>query len=363
MIEVKDLSIDLGEFHLKDINLSIGDGEYFVILGPTGAGKTVLLECIAGLHKIKQGEIWVNGDDITHLPPEERKIGYVPQDYVLFPFLRVADNIAFGLKEAKYTKTEIKERVNTLASLMAITHLINRDTRSLSGGEKQRVALARALALSPKILLLDEPLGALDLQSAKYLRLELKRIHDELGITTIHITHDQTEAEEIADRLGVLNMGGLEQVGMPDEVFFYPGNEAVSYFIGSPNILECDYCNSLGQGLMEVDCGGLRIVIPHDGNSIERISLFPRDIYISDTQPPGPHMNRFKGVITEIKTSGTTERLSVKVGDKTLQTEIPRDISEDMDLIVGKEVFLILKLKRIKVYECKCNHNESKKPS
>ncbi len=362
MIEIKDLSIDLDEFHLKNINLSIGHREYFVILGPTGAGKTVLLECIAGLHRIKQGEIWINGDNITHLPPEERKIGYVPQDYVLFPFLKVADNIAFGLKEAKFSKTEIAERVQSLANLMAITHLLNRDTRSMSGGEKQRVALARALALSPKILLLDEPLGALDLQTAKYLRLELKRIHDELGIITIHITHDQTEAEEIADRLGILNLGELEQVGIPDEVFFYPDNAIVSDFIGSPNILECDRCSSLGQGLMEVDCGGLRIVIPHDGNSIERIALFPRDIYISDTQPPGPHMNRFKGMITDIKPSGTTERLLVKVGDKTLQTEIPRDISEDMELTVGKEVFLILKLKRIKVYECKCNHKQTEKP-
>ncbi|MFH1662980.1 MAG: ATP-binding cassette domain-containing protein [Chloroflexota bacterium] len=361
MIEIKDLSIELGEFHLKDINLSINDMEYFVILGPTGAGKTILLECIAGLHKIKQGEIWINGNEITSLAPEERKVGYVPQDYVLFPFLSVADNIAFGLKEANYTKTEIKKRVDSLAHLMAITHLLNRDTRSLSGGEKQRAALARALALSPKILLLDEPLCALDLQTAKYLRLELKRIHDELGITTIHITHDQTEAEEIADRLGVLNMGKIEQVGIPDEVFFYPGNKAVSDFIGSPNILECDCCNSLGQGLMEVDCGGLRIVIPHDGNSIERIALFPRDIYISDTQPPGPHMNRFKGVITEMKSYGTTERLLVKVGDKSLQTEIPHDISRDMNLAIGKDVFLILKLKGIKVYECLCNHSKNKK--
>lgn len=363
MIEIKHLSADLGEFHLKDINLSISNGEYFVILGPTGAGKTILLECIAGLQKIKQGEIWINGDEITHLAPEERKIGYVPQDYVLFPFLRVADNIAFGLKEAKHKEVEIKERVNMLAHLMAITHLMNRDTHALSGGEKQRIALARALALSPKILLLDEPLGALDLQTAKYLRLELKRIHDELGITTIHITHDQTEAEEIADRLGVLNVGRLEQVGMPDEVFFYPDNQVVSDFIGSPNILECDYCTSLGQGLMEVDCDGLRIVIPHDGNSIERISLFPRDIYISDNLPPGPQMNRFKGIITQIKSSGTTERIWVRVGNKILKTEIPRDISEDMDFVVGKEVFLILKLKRIKVYECQCNHNKNKKIS
>ena len=357
MIKIKDLSIDLGEFHLKDINLSIYDREYFVILGPTGAGKTILLECIAGLQRIKQGEIWVDKNEITHLTPEERNIGYVPQDYVLFPFLKVADNIAFGLKQAKYSKNEIQERVKTLANLMAIVHLLNRDTRSLSGGEKQRVALARALAPSPKILLLDEPLGALDLQTAKYLRLELRRIHNELGVTTIHITHDQTEAEEIADRIGVLNIGRLEQVGEPDEVFFYPETETVTDFIGSPNILQCDHCHCLGQGLMEVDCGGLRIVLPHDGNSIERIALFPRDIYISDTQPPGPHMNRFKGTITNIKSSGTTERLSVKIGAHTLQTEIPRDIFKDMDLAVGKEVFLILKLRKIKVYECKCNHN------
>ncbi len=357
MIEIKELSIDLGEFHLKDINLSIHDREYFVVLGPTGAGKTILLECIAGLQRSKKGEIWVDKREITRFTPEERKMGYVPQDYVLFPFLKVADNIAFGLKQAKYPKTEVQERVRNLSELTGIVHLLNRNTHSLSGGEKQRVALARALALSPKILLLDEPLGALDLQTAKYLRLELRQIHNELGVTTIHITHDQTEAEEIADRIGILNMGRLEQVGEPDEVFFYPETKSVTDFIGSPNILECDHCHRLGQGLMEVDCRGLRIVLPHDGNSIERIALFPRDIYISDTQPPGPHMNRFKGIITDIKSSSTTERLSVKIGVHTLQTEMPRDIFKDMDLAVGKEVFLILKLRKIRVYECKCNHS------
>lgn len=353
MIEIKNLSLQLGNFSLKDINLTIGDKEYFVILGPTGAGKTVLLECVAGLHHIKHGEIWMEQDEVTHLTPEERNIGYVPQDYVLFPFLNVIDNIAFGLRETKCSKTDIGEKVQALANLMGISHLLYRDTHSLSGGEKQRVALARALAPSPKILLLDEPLSGLDLRTSKYLRPELLQIHRELGVTTLHITHDQMEAEEMADRIAILNAGRLEQVGRPREVFFYPESETVSDFIGALNILSCDYCRTLGQGLMEVNCNGLRIILPHDGDSVQRIALFPRDIYISDTQPPGPLVNRFKGIITNIESSGAIVRIEVKVGENTLRAEMPRDIFKDMDLTVDKEVFLILKLRRIRVYENK----------
>ena len=353
MIEIKNLSTNLGDFCLEDINLTIGDREYFVILGPTGAGKTVLIECIAGLHRIKHGEIWVDNSEVTHLTPEERNIGYVPQDYVLFPFLNVAENIAFGLRQTKYSKAEIRERVKTLADLLGISHLLNRDTRSLSGGEKQKVALARSLALTPKILLLDEPLSALDLQTSKYLRADLRHLHKESGITTLHITHNQIEAEEMADRIGILDKGRLEQVGRPDEIFFYPRNEIVSDFIGTPNILECEHCRTLGQGLTEVTSRGLPIILPHEGNAVRRIALFPRDIYISETHPPGPQVNRFQGTITNIKTSGTIVRLVVKVGENTLQAEMPRDIFEDMDLTVGKEVFLILKLRRIRVYENK----------
>ncbi len=353
MIEIKNLSLHLGNFSLKDINLTIEDREYFVILGPTGAGKTVFIECMAGLHHIKQGEIWVDQSEVTHLTPEERSIGYVPQDYVLFPFLNVVENIAFGLRQTRCPKAEMQERVKTLANLLSISHLLKRGTHSLSGGEKQRVALARALAPSPKILLLDEPLSSLDLQTSKYLRLELRRIHKELGVTTLHITHNQVEAEEMADRIAILNMGRLEQVGKPQEVFFYPESEIVSDFIGALNILNCDHCRTLGEGLMEVSCGGMRIILPHDGNPIQRVALFPRDIYISDTQPPGPQVNRFKGTITDIKSYGATVRLEVKVEGNTLQAEMPYDIFEEMDLAVGKEVFLILKLRRIRVFEGK----------
>ena len=351
MIQIKNLSLQLGSFLLKDINLTIGDREYFIILGPTGAGKTVLLECIAGLHRIKQGEIWVDQNEVTRLTPEERHIGYVPQDYVLFPFLNVAENITFGLGQKSGTKTEMKERLKALSTLLGISHLLDRDTRSLSGGEKQRVALARALAPSPQLLLLDEPLSNLDAQTAKYLRLELLRIHRELGITTLHVTHNQTEAEEMADRIAILNIGTLEQVGKPEEVFFYPKNEMVSDFIGAPNILDCDYCHSLGKGVMEVGCGGLTIIVPHDGNPVKRIAFFPHDIHVSETKPPGPEVNRFKGIITSIKSTREAVRIGLKVGATNLVAGIPHHIFEDMNLAVGKEVFLILKLRRIRTYE------------
>ncbi len=351
MIAIKNLSTNLGSFYLNDIDLSVARGEYFVVLGPTGAGKTVLLECIAGLHRIRRGKIWIDGNDVTRLAPEDRQVGYVPQDYVLFPFLNVFGNIAFGLKRRGRPQGEIKTRVDDIAHLMGISHLLSRSPRSLSGGEKQRVALARALAPSPSLLLLDEPLSSLDLQTSKYLRLELRRIHDELGITTVHVTHNQMEAEEIADRIAVLNMGRLEQVGRPDEIFFYPKNEFVSEFIGTPNILDCDFCRSLGQGLMEVHCGEIVLIIPHDGSSVHRIALFPRDIYISKTVPPGPEVNRVRGVITETRVSPTSVRLSVKVGENQLLAEMPHHIFESMGLEVGQEVFLILKLRRIRVYE------------
>jgi len=355
MIEIKNLSIKLGNFFLKDINLAIGDGEYFVILGPTGAGKTVLIECIAGLHRINNGEIWIDGDNVTGLSPEARSVGYVPQDYVLFPFLNVFENIAFGLKRNKHSKIEIQTKVNALAHLTGISHLLNRDPYSLSGGEKQRVAMARALALSPKILLLDEPLSSLDLQTSKYLRLELRRIQKELGITTVHITHNQMEAEEIADRIAILNRGKLEQVGKPDEIFFYPCNETVSEFIGAPNILDCNTCRNLKQGLMEVHCGGIALVIPYDGdgNSIQKIALSPRDIYISENNPPGPQLNRFKGTITSIKYTAAVIRLGLKVGENNLVAEIPSSMFKNMNLEMGKQVFVIIKFRRIKVYENK----------
>jgi molybdate/tungstate transport system ATP-binding protein len=352
MIEIKDLSLHVGTFSLKDINLTILDREYFVILGPTGAGKSLLIECIAGLRLIKRGEILVDKRDITRLPPEKRNIGYLPQDYVLFPFLDVRRNIAFGLKQYRLDKTEVYERTEKLCSLLGISSLSSRDVCSLSGGEKQRVAMARALAPSPKILLMDEPLSNVDVQTGKRLRLELKRLTKQLEITVVHVTHNQVEAEEIADRITIMNDGRLEQVGSPEEIFFYPENEMVSDFIGGPNILDCQTYYPLGNGLAEVESGGLRVVLAHAGSPVKRIALFPRDIYVSETQPPGPaQVNRFHGTISKVTRYGGLIRLHINIGSSTLQAELPEDSLESMNLTVGKEVHVILKLRRIKVLD------------
>lgn len=352
MIEIKGLSLHVGTFTLKNINLTIGDREYFVILGPTGAGKSLLIECIAGLRLIKRGEIWVDKRVITRMPPEKRNIGYMPQDYVLFPFLDVRKNIVFGLKQYKLNKAEVYDRTEKLCHLLGITSLLSRDVRSLSGGEKQRVAMARALAPSPKILLMDEPLSNLDVQTAKRLRLELKQLTKQLGIIVVHVTHNQVEAEEIADRISIINDGKLEQVGRPQEVFFYPENEMVSDFIGAPNILDCQAYLPLGNGLAEVDCAGLHVVLAHSGSPAKKIALFPRDIYVSETQPPGPpQVNRFQGAISKITQYGGFIRLHINVGSSILQAEMPNDVFENTNLAVGKEVFVILKLRRIRVLD------------
>lgn len=351
MILVKNLSIDLGEFHLDSINMSIESGEYFVILGPTGAGKSVLIECIAGLHRIKQGEIWLGKEDITSRAPEERNIGYVPQDYVLFPFLNVYDNITFGLRQSKRDGEVVKKQVDRLSRLMGISHLMRRDTRTLSGGEKQRVALARALAPSPRILLLDEPLSALDLRTAKYLRQELSRVHRELGLTTIHITHDLMEALGMADRVAVIRSGRLEQVDEPEKLLFFPEGEGVADFIGAPNILDCDYCRDLGQGIVEVGCGGLKLTVPHEGTSIHKVAILPRHIYISETRPPGLSVNGFQGMIAGIDDTGSAVKIWIDVADRKLMAELPFYLFEEMNLTEGKEVFIILRMRRIRVYE------------
>ena len=256
----------------------------------------------------------------------------------------------FGLGNNRGRKKEVDLQVEKLAHLLGISHLLDRDVRTLSGGEKQRVALARALAPSPRTLLLDEPMGSLDVRTSKYLRLELKRLHVELGITTVHVTHNLLEAREMADRLAILNLGKVEQVGTLEEVFFYPQSEAVTDFIGTPNILDVDRCTHLGHGLIEAVCREMPIVVPYDGMEVKKIALSPRDVYISVTKPPGPQLNRFEGIVTDIHPFSSLMQLKVEVGGNSLLAELPRDLCEEMGVHVGQKVFLILKLRSLRIH-------------
>lgn len=339
---------NINNFICRDINLEIADKELLVLLGPTGAGKTTLLNIIAGLIPY-QGTISFDGTPIDELAPNRRGVGYLFQDLALFPHLDVATNIAYGLGAQGMPREEAMIRVDELLRLMKIGHLSSRYPKNLSGGEKQRVALARALAPFPSVLLLDEPLNSMDFRTSRYLRMEFRRLQKGLGITTLYVTHNLAEAEEMSDRVAIIYNGKLEQVGVPHEVFLEPENERVSDFLGTPNILDCEYCRVLGEGLVEAGCGGIRIVVPHEGDRIRRIAISPGHIYVFREKPPGPDLNRFKGAITEIIPSEFLARFRVKVGENILLAELPQDIFEDLELAAGKEVYLVLKLKWINV--------------
>ncbi len=238
MLRLEDISLRLGEFRLREISLNVRPGNYLALLGPTGTGKTVLLETIAGIHKPGSGRIYINGRDITSLAPEKRHLGIVYQDYALFPHLTVFQNIAFGLRLKGAPGREIRQAVEKMAGFLEIGHLLKRRPNRLSGGERQRVALARALVIEPYVLLLDEPLSALDRSTRSRIQNELKRIHIELGVTIIHITHDLTEAFFLADQLAVIENGKLLQEGPPEEVCRHPADRSVAELVGIENMIE-----------------------------------------------------------------------------------------------------------------------------
>ena len=239
-LELKNLkkSFAPGEAVLQGINLTIRQGEFVTLLGASGCGKTTTLRIIAGLEQPDSGSVWLEGQDVTALEPNQRDVNTVFQNYALFPHMNVADNFGYGLKIRKSPKAEIKKKVKEMLELVQLEGYEKRKPSELSGGQKQRVAIARALANNPRVLLLDEPLGALDLQLRRTMQLELKRLQKKLGITFIYITHDQEEAINMSDRIVVMNQGQFEQIGTPDEIYNHPKTSYVAAFVGNANILK-----------------------------------------------------------------------------------------------------------------------------
>jgi sulfate transport system ATP-binding protein len=297
---------------VNNVSLEIGDGEFFVLLGPSGSGKSTILRMIAGLAGIDQGRVLLHGRDVTWLPPQQRGTGFVFQNYALFRHMSVAENVEFGLRIRKVAAAERRRKRDELLELVGLAGLGGRMPRQLSGGQQQRVALARALAYQPEVLLLDEPFGALDAKIRVDLRRTLRSIQREIGTTTIFVTHDQEEAFELADRLGVMNVGRLLEIGPPDELYRYPQTEFVATFLGTANLL-------VGRTTEDgVQIGALHFPLhtaaqPGNGDRAVQVLFRPEDVALagSEEELAGPALGR---ATVELQTfSGSFERLRLRL--------------------------------------------------
>ena len=348
MIRIENLSNDWKEFKINNINLQVEDSEYFVILGPSGSGKTMLLELIAGMWPLDSGKIYMDNQDITMFPPEKRGIGFVYQNYMLFPHKTVFENIAFGLKVKKVAKEEIKTRVNEMMDLLKISHLADRLPRTLSGGEQQRTALARALIIYPKILLMDEPLSALDRKTRDELMQELKEIHKKFDVTLVHVTHNFDEALMLADRIAIMRNGEISQVGTSTEIFRHPADKFVADFVGVENIIE-GTAEKDGEKLTVVNTGNISIYSTEQKEGHVHITVRPEDIILSAKKVETSARNVFKGQIKEIVDTGALIKLTIDVGEPII-VFLTRQSFLDMELNIGKSVWMYFKATAVHVF-------------
>jgi molybdate/tungstate transport system ATP-binding protein len=338
MITIRELNIDLREFQLRNINLEIRENEFFILMGPTGAGKTVLLEAIAGLVPVKTGKIYIGDKEVTGLPPEKRDISIVYQDYALFPHLTVMDNITYGLHFHKIDKREARERLAQLLDVLNLSHLEHRFPANLSGGEKQRVSVARALMVNPKVLLLDEPLSALDPGFREEVRRSLKRLHQSSSVTFFMVTHDFAEALSLGGRAGVMNDGRVEQVGSIEDIFQRPGSTFVADFVGMKNLFAAHFedTKAVVQGL-EVELGR------EPANSRGYIAIRPEDIVISREPLASSMRNSFRGVVTGLVDQGFYYEVHVRAGTVTFKSLVTKSSVFELELQEGNDVFLSFK--------------------
>ena len=332
MLEVKKLNFNIGKFSLKDINITIDKGEYFVLLGPPGSGKSILGECIAGLKKPGSGSILLNSKDVTEREPRDRRIGYVPQDYALIPFLTVRENVCFGKKAKELSAEETDE----LLELTQIRHLADRNPETLSGGEKQKTALARALAIKPDILILDEPVSALDENTRESLCLELKRIQQKLKYTVYHISHIFEETLILADKIGIISDGEIVQSGKPEEIFQSPKSLFVAEFTRTRNIIPVSFLKQ------KTDYNSFKA----DDNASGVIR--PEDVIILKPGETPPRGTPIAGIVTEVLKRYPLVWINLDCGIDIWTVVLHRDL-EAYGIESGKEINVILPEDQIKI--------------
>jgi sulfate/thiosulfate transport system ATP-binding protein len=325
-IEIENISKQFGSFNaLSDVSLSIPSGELVALLGPSGSGKTTLLRIIAGLETPASGRIKFNGEDATQNHVRERKVGFVFQHYALFKHMTVFDNVAFGLnvrpRQTRPSKGEIRDKVMELLRLVQLEGMADRYPSQLSGGQRQRIALARALAVEPQVLLLDEPFGALDAQVRAELRRWLRRLHDEIHVTSVFVTHDQEEALEVADRIVVMNKGKIEQAGTPDQVYEHPANPFVLNFLGNVNLFH-------GRLQSEPEAGDNMVAYVRS-----------HDLEIDRARQDSTAL---RAEIRHIQKLGPSVRVTLAIagGGELIEAELTRDIYQNLGLQHGEQVYV-----------------------
>jgi len=319
-VELRGVSKSFGPVvAVHDVTLAVREGEFFALLGPSGCGKTTTLRLIAGFEQPTSGEIYIAGQPQREIPPYRRPVNTVFQNYALFPHMTVYENVAFGLQMQRVPRAEIRRRVEEALEMVRLPGLEDRRPRELSGGQQQRVALARALVNRPRVLLLDEPLGALDQKLRKAMQLELKALQHRVGITFIYVTHDQEEALTMSDRIAVMNQGRVLQVGTPEEVYERPADRFVADFIGETNLLEglvtevqADRATVRVNGTLTLQVGATEGIAT--GQAVA-VAIRPEKIALH-SQPPGPYA--IPGVVHEVVYSGADIRYLVRLTDQTL---------------------------------------------
>ncbi len=319
MIRIEHLHIYLPGFSLRDISLHVKENEFFILMGPTGSGKTVLLEGLSGLVPVKQGSIIIGGREVNALPPEKRGVSLVYQDHALFPHLTVEDNIRYGLRYHPIDKKEGHRRFSRLVETLDISHILERLPVNLSGGEKQRVALARALIVSPQVILLDEPLSALDPAFREEIRNTLKSLQENSSTTFMMVTHDFAEALALADRAAVINNGTIEQAGSIDDIFLRPRSAFTADFVGMKNIFEGQFNHN------RVRVKGLEIMIDRPVDTGEgHIAIRPEDILIGPKVLRSNTRNTFEGRVQCIIDQGFTYEVHLVVEDVVFKSLITK---------------------------------------
>jgi iron(III) transport system ATP-binding protein len=354
-LKIRHLSKSFGTFQaVKDISIDINEGEFICFLGPSGCGKTTLLRCIAGLETQTFGSIIQNDIDISELPPSSREFGIVFQSYALFPNLSVFSNIAYGLINQKWNKKDIKHRVDELLDLVGLSNHASKYPGQLSGGEQQRVALARAITISPGLLLLDEPLSALDAKVRVYLRKQIKDLHKKLGVTTIMVTHDQEEAQSMADRIFVMKDGEVIQVGTPREIYTTANSPFIADFIGIMNFVSGTVVDS-----HTARCGDSNITCDTQlyakGQNV-RLAIRPESVVLSHAQTSttdGTSSNNVEATIDEIEFLGSFERVYLDAGSLTnnlMMVDIPSTAARGLELNANTGINIHLPASDIRVY-------------